>query len=174
MNSKKSFESGFTLIELLVVIAIIGILSAVVMAALGSAKAKSNDSAISSIMSSMRAQAALYYSATGNFGTVAAGTSAAQCTAGSGATNMYLSSATPNLANLLADLARKNGATLGTAGAAGTKNIICSTTGSPASAWAVVASTSSSTTVNWCVDSTGASKSVTGTDLINTTTGLCK
>ncbi|MFZ2038371.1 MAG: type II secretion system protein [Minisyncoccia bacterium] len=57
MSSKK----GFTLIELLVVIAIIGILSAVVLASLNSARNKGADAAIKSTLANARAQAELFY-----------------------------------------------------------------------------------------------------------------
>ncbi len=53
-------NKGFTLIELLVVIAIIGVLSAIVLAALGSGKNKGNDSKVKSQLKSMMNQAQLY------------------------------------------------------------------------------------------------------------------
>ena len=52
---------GFTLIELLVVIAIIGMLSAVVLASLNTARSKAGNTAIRTNMASIRAQAELYY-----------------------------------------------------------------------------------------------------------------
>jgi prepilin-type N-terminal cleavage/methylation domain-containing protein len=61
MSNKK----GFTLIELLVVIAIIGILSAVVLASLNSARNKGADAAIKSGLANARAQAELYYDTNG-------------------------------------------------------------------------------------------------------------
>lgn len=52
---------GFTLIELLVVIAIIGILSAVVLASLNTARDKASDAAVRANLNNVRAQAELYY-----------------------------------------------------------------------------------------------------------------
>lgn len=62
LNSKKAF----TLIELLIVIAIIGVLAAIVVASLNSARSKANSSAIRSNMDSIRKQAEIWY---GNRGT---------------------------------------------------------------------------------------------------------
>jgi prepilin-type N-terminal cleavage/methylation domain-containing protein len=56
-NSRK----GFTLIELLVVIAIIGILSAIVLASLNSARDKASDAAVRANLNNIRAQAELFY-----------------------------------------------------------------------------------------------------------------
>jgi type IV pilus assembly protein PilA len=62
-TSKK--ERGFTLIELLVVIAIIGILSAVVLASLNSARTKGADAAVKSNLNGTRSQSELYYDSNG-------------------------------------------------------------------------------------------------------------
>jgi prepilin-type N-terminal cleavage/methylation domain-containing protein len=61
MMSMKNYKRGFTLIELLVVIAIIGILSAVVLASLNTARNKGADASIKASMANARAQAELYY-----------------------------------------------------------------------------------------------------------------
>jgi prepilin-type N-terminal cleavage/methylation domain-containing protein len=71
---------GFTLIELLVVIAIIGVLSAVVLASLNTARTKGNDAAVRANLDSARAQAEIYYDTNGSYTGV--------CAAATGVLNM--------------------------------------------------------------------------------------
>ena len=66
-------REGFTLIELLVVIAIIGILSAVVLASLNTARTKGNDASVKANLDTVRTQSGLYYDENANsYGTVLA------------------------------------------------------------------------------------------------------
>jgi prepilin-type N-terminal cleavage/methylation domain-containing protein len=62
-------EKAFTLIELLVVIAIIGVLAAVVLSSLNSARAKAKEARVVSTVKNMQSQLALYYSDYGSYST---------------------------------------------------------------------------------------------------------
>ena len=70
--SPSNLSKGFTLIELLVVIAIIGILSAVVLASLTTARNKGNDAAVQADLSTIQTEAEIFYGGDGgnSYGTV--------------------------------------------------------------------------------------------------------
>ncbi|MBU6214581.1 type II secretion system GspH family protein [Patescibacteria group bacterium] len=151
-------SKGFTLIELLVVIAIIGILSAVVLASLNSARQKGNDAAVKSNLDTIRSQAAIYidqkgngvyYSETGTTPATSVGTAAACAVAQTLFTDTTVAQAIAS-----ADKAS------GGAGGATPTNVRCGNDGGGAARitqWAIQVPLSAANTY-WCVDSSGQGK----------------
>lgn len=141
----KNRSQGFTLIELLVVIGIIGILSAVVLASLNTARFKGNDAAIQSDLATVQTQAEIYYGGAGNNSYAADGNAGNSC-----AVDVF-SDSTITKATGNADSVNGSGA------------VVCNNS---TTAYAVSAQLSTERTAGtpdyWCVDSTGgASKSTT-------------
>ena len=150
----KKYTKGFTLIELLVVIAIIGILSAIVLASLNSARAKGQDASIKGNLSGARAQAELYYNDNTN--------------SYSGVCSTTLSNGTKPIYSQFVSAANVSGqnssstiitaaATAGTAGQA-----TCHDSGT---AWAAEVPLKTTTGSFYCVDSSGAAVVTTASTL---------
>jgi len=130
-------QKGFTLIELLVVIAIIGILSAVVLASLSTAKNKGTDASVEESMHNLRTATEIYYNSQtpGSYGATAT-----DCASG------IFAASTGNVAGLIAAI---NTATK--AGGADYSNMDCD---SASDAWAIAARLPSGAGY-FCVDSVG-------------------
>ncbi|MDE1965979.1 MAG: type II secretion system protein [Patescibacteria group bacterium] len=131
---------GFTLIELLVVIAIIGILSAVVLASLNTARSKGNDAAVKSNMDTIRVQAELFYDSQSptSYGTQAWTNACTTATVG----GMF---GDPTINKAIGSIDSANGS-----GA-----VACAANGT---SWIVISGITSN---YWCADSTGRSQAET-------------
>jgi prepilin-type N-terminal cleavage/methylation domain-containing protein len=153
MNTQK----GFTLIELLVVIAVIGILAAVVLASLSTARDKAKDKAVMSDLASARNQISLYFSTNGTVSPNWYGNP--QTTPCPGSTNVSVTTATfgvlgdPRLKEIFSHANAQTGGAVGGTGAV--LNVNCYALGDK---WTVAAFLNENNKQTaWCIDHTGKS-----------------
>lgn len=165
MNNKK----GFTLIELLVVIAVIGILAAVVLASLNSARAKAKDKAIVSDFASVRTEIQSYFNTNGSLGSYST-----WCPGTLPGSGVYADARVKEI------LTHANSQSAGGTKTTILNRVACYANGG--SNWAVIGFLNEGNGVTaWCVDSAGKSKKYTialpyslTTNEIDTTNALCK
>ncbi len=143
-------SAGFTLIELLVVIAVIGILAAVVLASLNTARAKGYNVTIKSDLVAIRSQAAIYYEQNaGSYGPLSTCLVNSNGTTGGACTGNL--SADPIIQSQLLAIAKIN--------SSGNARLNVAISPSRYAAYAYLKVPDSGFAV-WCVDSTGASTGV--------------
>ena len=165
-----NFKKGFTLIELLVVVAIIGILASVVLASLNTSRAKGGDAAIKENLFNLRSQAELIHASSGCYGDGTPVTDTTCAAFAEGTCTFGVGNGSDNFLFANSIIKAQIQAATNASGAAA--NGVCSAEAS-GSAWAVAVTLKSNTGAAWCVDSTGAAKSFTGTPANAITTSRC-
>ena len=169
---------GFTLIELLVVIAIIGILSAVVLASLNTARSKGNDAAIKSNLDTIRTQSAIFYDSNNGWsnggaaaitgtGTLTTPTTA-MCNALTANMEIFNDTSVVKAIQSADKAAGGNSNPTGPTQAA-TAKVLCvmdaAASGAKPTLWAVTGPLNATGAGWWCVDSTGNAKQESGSTL---------
>ncbi|MDE2399609.1 MAG: type II secretion system protein [Patescibacteria group bacterium] len=149
---KFGFKRGFTLIELLVVVAIIGVLAAVVLATLNSARNKGGDAAVKANLKNAVTQGEVIYSTR----TANTSTYTGACTTGVIAGETVIT----GVGGLVLAAAKANGLASYTTNGTGT--LATATCNDSASAWAAEVPLKAVSGM-WCSDSTGKSKQEAGT-----------
>ena len=170
-SNRRGHLRGFTLIELLVVIAIIGILSAVVLASLNTARAKGTDAQIKSALNTVQTQAALDYDAYPN---AYAGATLAPAASAVAVYTTLTPTGAPGSAGV--SPFGTTAATLDTTAAAALNQAAAVTGGGlqwgySSTAYVVEAKLTATAGTYWCVDSTGQAKQETA--LLATTATSC-
>ena len=147
MQSIPSIKRGFTLLELLVVISIIGLLATVILAALGSSRAKAADGAVKANLKNAITQAQVYYDLGGD-------TYVGVCAlTGTRVIGSMVKSAENNYDG---QLSIYDGLTAST-----WDNAQCHDNLTAWAAWVPLRASANGAVVAWCTDSTGASRKVT-------------
>ena len=143
-----NFKKGFTLIELLVVVGIIGILAAVVLVSLSSAKARGVNAAVKNNLSEAHVQAALFYDTGLSYEAVCA-------VSGTNTIGSFVNAAERAYKGSVTSYADATPSLYNTAQCHDSTN-----------AWVAIVPLKESTSASpltWCVDSTGISKQITNT-----------
>lgn len=154
---QRTHTEGFTLIELLMVIAIIGILSAVVLASLGTARSKSADASIRQSLFETRSQGELFYYANGNS---YLGVCGAASVGGTKSINAQVTAAA-------------TAAGIGSIAINAVGTNTTATCNAIASGWATEVPLKAVATTMYCVDSTGVATTTGGSTLTATNDVLC-